>query len=950
MRTPQVGTPGLRRELEVLRHEVRNLQRVLARRAHTKDEEPDHPGLHPPQEPELAVLQRGVLEQATAVQHAIEAFEQELEKRQHLESAFRETERQYQWLYENNPSMYFTLAPTGMVLSVNHFGAGQLGYTSDELVGRSVLDVFDPADHPTVLEQLRVCAENPGETFEWELRKVRKDGSRLWVRERARAVADTEGTLTILIVCEDITERRQATQLLSTLVRECALPIVSLDAEGRVTSWNRAATRLFGWSEDEVLGRELPYVPPGEEAAADDLWLQGLRGDITGPIELRRCRKDGTMLDLLLWPVFVHGEDGRPTTAVGLYVDQSDLKRAEAAKLTSEVRLQSFLNSLDDVALELDGDGTYVSVWTRNEERLLLPKHEIVGKRLSDVLEPEDAAQYLQIIRRVLATGQSESVEYAVPIRGELRYFAALLSRIPAVGDRSATIACVVRETTDQKKAELALRESEARLHRFVADAPMGLVIADRDARILHANRAFCELTGYDEREIIGQTYALYTHPDDLDENLRLTSQFSRGERSGYTLEKRYIRKGGETVWVSVKATGIQLPNHPGALLLAVVQDITARKSSEQLLAGELRLLELMAGDTPLLVVLEELCRLIERQHHGLLASIVFVDERKGCLRPGPAPSLPPAYTRLIDGIALGPTVGSCGTAAYTGRPVIVSDLATDPLWTAYRSAALEHGLRACWSIPIKDPSELVLGTLAVYARTPRPPTEAELALLERSVHLAGLAMTRARAREERERLKEDLHDNILQSLYAVGMQLEASKLSSGKSRRKSRAYTTHAIDQLNRLVADTRQYIALLKHPSTPDMDFGQALRHLVASFSAAGQTAPELELKAHAVALITSEQREHLLNIAREALSNSMRHSGATHRRVRLSHTGDAVRLEICDDGVGFDPKQRRKHGHGLSHMAARAKRIRARFRVDSSPGSGTRITVDLPLEDLA
>lgn len=950
MRTPQTGTLSVRTELDALRQQMHQLRLALACGLRERGDEPDRLGWQARPEPELPDLQRQLQEQASAMLRAIELFEQKLQHRQLLESAIQETERRYQWLYDNHPSMYFTLSPDGVVLSVNDFGASQLGYRPHELIGRSVLGVFNPADHRTVLDQLRICAESPNKTFEWELRKVRKDRSRLWVRERARAVTDTGGNLTILVDCEDVTEHRQTTQLLSTLVRECALPIVSLDAEGRVTSWNQAATRLFGWSEAEVLGRELPYVPLGEEDRADALWDQGLRGEITGPIELRRRRKDGAILDLLLWPVFVRDDAGRPLTAVGLYVDQSDLKRAEAARLSSDVRLQSFLNALDDLALEIDGDGTYVNVWTRHEDRLLRPKHELIGKRLSDVLDPDDAAQYLQIIRRVLATGQSESIEYAMPIRGQLRYCSALLSRIPAIGDAPATVACVVRDATDQKKADLALRESEARLHRFVSEAPVGLVIADPEGTILHANRAFCELTGYDEREIIGRTDALYTHPDDLDENLCLTGQFRRGERSGYTIEKRYLRKGGEIIWVSVKATGIRLPNYDQSLLLAVVQDITERKNSERLLAWEKQILESIANDTTLPVVLESLCSMVEAQDSRLLCSIVFLDAHRGCLRPGPAPSLPQDYVESVDGVVIGPSVGSCGTAAYTGRPVFVSDLANDPLWNACRSKALEHGLRACWSMPIQAPSGQVLGTFAIYSRTPRSPSQADLALMERAAHLAGIAMTRAQVREEREQLSQDLHDNILQSLYAVGMQLEASKLLSGKSQRKARTYVTQAIDQLTRLVVDVRQYIALLKRRSAPAMDFGQALRQLAASFSSAGQAAPELEIQDSVVAMITPDQGEHLLNIAREALSNSMRHSRATHRWVRLSHTRGAIRLEICDDGVGFDPKQRRKRGHGLTNMAARAKRIRSQFKLDARPGHGTRITVDLPLEDLA
>ncbi|MBI3357143.1 MAG: PAS domain S-box protein [Nitrospirae bacterium] len=702
-------------------------------------------------------------------------------ERLRAEETLRQREERFRTLYDDNPSMYFTLSPAGTVLSVNRFGSAQLGYTSDELVGQSVLNVFDPINHQTVLEQLVLCASHPHETFEWELQKVRKDQTRLWVRERARAVSDTQGTLTILVVCEDVTEPRRATRLLETLVRESPLPIVSLDPDARVTSWNQAATQLFGWSEKEVLGRELPYIQSGEEAAADALWEAGTRGQVVGPIELRRERKDGTMLDLLLWPVFVHDDSERLSTAICLYVDRSEVKQAEAAQRKSEVRLRSFLDALDDLAFEFDGDGTFLNVWTRNEATLLLPKPDIVGKRLSGVFGQEEGARYLLSIGRVLATGQSESVEYSLTLRGQVRHFSAVMSQIPVVGDTLSTVACVVREITEQKRTEMALRESTARLDRFVADAPVGLVILDKDKRVISANKAFCELTGYPESEMLGNTYALYTHPDDLPANLILTDEFYRGARSEYTYEKRYIRKSGEIIWVSVKATGVELPGHPGPLLLAAVQDITERK------------------------------------------------------------------------------------------------LAT----------------------------------------------------------------------EEREQLSRDLHDNLLQSIYAVGMQLEAGKLAMGKSLRKSKSHMIQAIDQLNHLILDVRQFITLLKQRSAAKLDFGQALRQLVVSLSATGPAAPELEIKDHVLSFITPAQGEQLLNIAREALSNSTRHAQATHRSVRLSHTGNSIRLAIWDDGIGFASERRRHRGHGLANMAARAKKILARFTLASAPGKGTCVTVEVPIE---
>ncbi len=646
MRTPETGTTPASAELESLRHQLRELQEALAESVWSSGNTL------------ITTLQEQLQERTSRLQHSFEALELNIQSRQRMESAFQESEQRYQWLYDNNLSMYFTLSPEGTVLSVNQFGAAQLGYTPDDLVGQSVLGVFDPVDHRTVLEQLEICANNPRKTFEWELQKVRKDRTRLWVRERARAVTDAAGTLTILVVCEDVTEHRKTTQLLSTLVRESPLPIVSLDPDARVTSWNQAATRLFGWPEEDVLGRELPYVPSGEERTADALWMQGTRGEVTGPIELRRRRKDGAMLDLLLWPVFVHDEAGHLSTAVGLYVDQSDLKRAEAALKESESRLRLIINS-----------------------------------------EPE-------CVKIVSPDGLLQSMN------------------------------------------------------------PAGLGLIEATS----------------EEDVRGRPVLSLVHPDDR-----------------------------------------------------------------------------------------------------------------------------PAYERVHRAVCSGQTSTLC-----------------------FRIIGLQGKERhvETHSVPLRDDQGAVTGVLSVT----------------RDI------TARRQASEERERISRDLHDNILQSLYAVGMQLEAGKLSFYKAPRKSKSYTTQAIDQLNRLVDDVRQYIALLKRQNAPAMDFGQALRHLVASFSATGLTTPKLDIKDPVIAMITAEQGEQLLNIAREALSNSVRHAEATHRWVRLSHTGSAVRMEICDDGIGFEPKQKRKRGHGLSNMAARAKRIRARFSLDSRPRKGTCITIDLPTEGQA
>src|SRR5262252_7258412 len=147
------------------------------------------------------------------------------------------------------------------------------------------------------------------------------------------------------------------------------------------------------------------------------------------------------------------------------------------------------------------------------------------------------------------------------------------------------------------------------------------------------------------------------------------------------------------------------------------------RKRAEALLAGEKRLLEMIATGQALSTILEALCRLVEELSPGSLAAILLLDPDGKRLWHGAAPSLPQSYTDAIDGGFIGPAVWSCGTAAYRKAPVMVADIAQEPLWAEYRDLALPHGLRACWSTPVLASDGRVLGTCALYARAPSSPT-----------------------------------------------------------------------------------------------------------------------------------------------------------------------------------------------------------------------------------
>jgi diguanylate cyclase (GGDEF)-like protein/PAS domain S-box-containing protein len=171
------------------------------------------------------------------------------------------------------------------------------------------------------------------------------------------------------------------------------------------------------------------------------------------------------------------------------------------------------------------------------------------------------------------------------------------------------------------------------------------------------------------------------------------------------------------------------------------------------------RIVELIATGASLEESLDALLRFLEHEAPDLLCSVLLLDADRTHLRHCAAPSLPAEYCRAIDGSPVGPTTGSCGTAAYRGEQVVVSDIETDPLWTDYRELARPHGLRACWSTPIFGPSKRVIGTFAMYFKHPGTPTEAHQEMIGMATHVASIAICKAhregvlRDSEERYRL-----------------------------------------------------------------------------------------------------------------------------------------------------------------------------------------------------
>ncbi|GGW68853.1 hypothetical protein GCM10010503_52530 [Streptomyces lucensis JCM 4490] len=178
--------------------------------------------------------------------------------------------------------------------------------------------------------------------------------------------------------------------------------------------------------------------------------------------------------------------------------------------------------------------------------------------------------------------------------------------------------------------------------------------------------------------------------------------------------------------------------------------DVTQVKHARRLAVEQRALLEQIARQAPLSEVLDGMCRAIEELSSEVIVSVLLADEDGRHLHHGAAPSLPDFYNQAIDGITTGEGVGSCGTAAHRRRNVIVSDIATDPLWDDFRDLAGRAGLAACWSTPILTRDGRLLGTFAMYHRVPRAPQDTDLAMARVFADTAALAVERHRAEQAR--------------------------------------------------------------------------------------------------------------------------------------------------------------------------------------------------------
>lgn len=251
-------------------------------------------------------------------------------------------------------------------------------------------------------------------------------------------------------------------------------------------------------------------------------------------------------------------------------------------------------------------------------------------------------------------------------------------------------------------------------------------------------------MLGYKEHELESNlnTWATLVHPDEKDLVLEKVQDYLSGRADSFEVEMRMRHKDGRDVFIRSRA--FQVTNgSTGKVerLLGTHVDITLRKKAELFDKRNTKILELIAKGNPASEIYDEIALMYEERHCGMRCSMLELDGNK--LMHGGAPSLPKEYCDAVNGLENGPEIGSCGTSTYTGKRVLVENIDTDPKWTNIKHIALPHGMRCCWSEPIKNSLGKVIGAFGMYYNHPALPNEEESKDLKSAARLAGIIMER---------------------------------------------------------------------------------------------------------------------------------------------------------------------------------------------------------------
>jgi PAS domain S-box-containing protein len=531
----------------------------------------------------------------------------DISERKRAELSLSESEARYRELVDNANSIIIRMDRNGVVTFFNEYARKFFGYSRDEIIGRSVKVLLPDTETATgrdLDEMADAILENPDQFVENINENVRKNGDRVWVSWRNRAIKDSRGdVIGNLAIGQDITERKAAEEALgqSRAKLDAALASMSdaifiADAEGRFIQFNDAFVTYHRFRDREECSKKIEdcanyldvYFADGTPARPD-MWAmpRALRGETASDVEYMLRRKD---TGETWWGSYnfapIKGKDGEMAGAVVVGREITDRKAAERRLQDAHRLLADVIDGSPSPIFLKDREGKFITVNAPLEKMLGMTREELKGKTDYDIATKEMADYWRAHDEQVMRTGQPLQIEEEADLKDGHHVFLANKFPLVDVSEQICGVCSISHDITAQRQAEAALRENEQRLRMFYESGLVGMFSWHLDGRITEVNDRFLQMVGYSREDFEAgrMKWAEMTPPEywPLDqhamEELRET-----GLNTPY--EKEFIRRDGSRIPIVIGAATVNEDRTQGVSFL--LDNTERRKAEESLLRSE---------------------------------------------------------------------------------------------------------------------------------------------------------------------------------------------------------------------------------------------------------------------------------------------------------------------------------------------------------------------------
>lgn len=537
------------------------------------------------------------------------------------------------------------------------------------------------------------------------------------------------------------------------------LPGIAFTAlpDGACNYFNRSWFIYSGLSVDQTTGMGWQAaIHPDDRTRIDECYR-----DAAADCVIRLLRHDGVYRRFLLRMDALRDENGSVSMWCGLFTDIENLQTHIHQPSPDHLDVTSIIDSIPAMVAFMTPAGELEQINRQIDEYFGLPFDALKNWSTSGTIHTQDLPAVTAAWTHSISTGEPYDVEIRIR-RFDGVYHWFHVQALP-LRDTMGNITrwCVLQVDIDESKRDKALivkafREvsaSEDRMRNLIDTVPGFVWSAAPDGSVSFVNQRWCDYTGMTGEDSRGKGWTATVHPDDariLKD--RWVDQINQAH--AFEFEARLRRFDGVYRWFLIRAVPQRDASGAVASWFGENTDIEDRKQTEKLLAGEKLLFAMMAAGLPLSAILEKLCELVETMLDGCTCSVAVVDQKRspemgesGVRLQTIASSIAPSgLLRLEETLLLDAESYPIESVISLGTEIIAGDLSAEPRWNAWRSMAVEHGVRAIWALPITSAGSDVTGVMAIYSRIPKIPSAVQRNVLAQFTHLGSIAIERARA------------------------------------------------------------------------------------------------------------------------------------------------------------------------------------------------------------